>query len=264
MSKTLGLALGAGGSRGVAHIGLLKALEEEGIRPDYICGCSMGSVVGACYAKGLSVKEMRDICFELKPLDIIDLNVNGLSQLGLLRSKKVQNLFLEYIGDITFDRLRIPFSCVVTDVLTGNLFWFKEGSVAIAVQASSAIPALFRPVEYKDMLLVDGCVKCRVPIRQVKEMGADVVIAHDVLYNTSQPVEKPKNMLTLLTRVFDIMDNNLTQRNYGDCEGLYDLLLEPEIEGMSQYVVKDLDFAYEEGYKNAKKNMDKIKRLLRD
>ncbi len=262
MSKKLGLALGSGGARGVAHIGLLKALEEEGIKPNFISGTSMGAVVGACYAVGMTVEEMKGIISELKPLDIIDVSVSGIGKLGLLRSKKVQNLLLKHIGEATFDSLNIPFTCTACDLLSGKLYVFNEGSVALAVQASSAIPSVFRPVDYNNMLLVDGGVICRVPIAEVKEMGADVVIACDVLVNTELEVERPKNLLTSTLRIFDIMDNKITHLTYEKLKDKCDLLLLPEMKGMNQYAVRDLERAYEEGYQTAKQNMDKIKSLL--
>ncbi len=262
MSKKLGLALGGGGARGVAHIGLLQALEENGIKPDYISGTSMGTVVGACYAKGMSVKDMLDVALKLKPLDIVDVGMNGMTKLGLLRSKKVEKLFLKYIGGTTFEDLTIPFTCTATDILTGNLHVFSSGSLVTAIQASIAIPSVFRPVEYGNMLLVDGGVVCRVPIRQVKDMGADVVIANDVLSNTARKVEKPKNVIALLMRTFDVMDNNASRLAYEKHKDICDVLLQPEMIGISQYMVKDLQRAYDEGYQTAMQQMDKIKQLL--
>ncbi len=262
MSKKLGLALGGGGARGVAHIGVLQALEENGIKPDYISGTSMGTVVGACYAKGITILEMLDVVAKLKPLDIVDVGVNGMTKLGLLRSKKVEKLFLKYLGDATFEDLQIPFTCTATDILTGNLHVFSSGSLVTAIQASIAIPSIFRPVAYEDMLLVDGGVLCRVPVKQVKDMGADVVIASDVLINTARKVEKPKNVIALLMRTFDVMDNNATGLAYEKYADICDIRLEPEMKGINQYVVKDLMRAYDEGYKTAMGQMDKIKELL--
>ena len=108
MSKKLGLALGGGGARGVVHIGFLKALEEAGIKPDYISGTSMGAVVGGCYAAGISVDEIREAVLKLKTMDLVDLNAMAFTRLSLLRSKKLQNLFLKYLGDIKFEELNIP------------------------------------------------------------------------------------------------------------------------------------------------------------
>ncbi len=262
MAKSLGLALGGGGARGICHVGVLKALEDEGIKPQYIAGTSMGSVVGACYAMGMSLDEMTKIIMDIKPADIMDFDVAGLTKLGIMRSKKVQKLFLKYIGEVTFEQLKIPFVCTSTDILTGKEYIFKSGPVATGVQASSAIPSIFRPVPYKDMLLVDGGVSSRVPIREVKDLGADVVIACDALANTFESVEKPKNLIGMLMRLYDVMDARQASETYRHTTNICDLILMPEMKGMSQYAIKELDRAFDEGYKTTKDNMDKIKKLL--
>lgn len=263
MSKTFGLALGAGGARGVAHIGFLLALEEAGIKPNYIAGCSMGALVGGCYAAGLSVDEMRDAALDLKMRDVLDLSPAFVSRMSVLRTKKVQELMLGLIGNINIEDMKIPFKCVATDLYSGKLHTFESGNAEIAIQSSCTIPGIFRPVEHEGMLLVDGGCLCRLPVKIVKDMGADVVVAVDALANTSQPVEKLNNIIELLLRVFDVMDANQTAQRT-ELEGeIADLVLSPEIEGMSQYLVKDLDRAFEEGYKLGQTNVDKIKELLK-
>lgn len=261
MSKTLGLALGSGGSRGVAHAGFLQALDDAGIKPDYISGCSMGAVVGGCYASGMTVEEIRDNILKIKKRDIIDINPS-ISQMSLLRGKKMRDLLLAHLKVENLEDFPVQFKCVATEVLSGTLHVFEKGEAALAIQASSSIPAVFRPVKYEDKLFVDGGCLCRVPVKVVKEMGADVVVAVDVLKNCAEPVKKLGNILDMVLRVFDVMDNNntanLRQRDGHMC----DLWLEPELKGMSQYVIKDLDRAYEEGYALGKDNIQKIKELL--
>ena len=262
MSKKLGLALGSGGARGVAHAGLLKALEEQGIKPDCIAGCSMGAVVGGVYSSGVSAEKMYEIVKKLKKRDIIAINPAALSQMSILRSGKINSLLCEHLAVKEIENFPIKFSCVATDLLSGQPYVFDRGDAALAIQASSTIPAVFRPVRFEDKLLVDGGCTCRVPIRTVKDMGADVVIAMDVLTNCSQPVEDVHGILNVVLRVFDIMDAGNTSLRYERDGGLCNLLLQPEMKGMSQYAVKDLDRAFEEGYLLTKKNMGAIKRLL--
>ncbi len=258
----MGHALGGGGARGAAHLGLLKALEEAGIKPSFISGTSMGAVVGACYAKGMTVDEMLEIADRLKPFDIIDVSVGGMNKLGLLRSKKIQNLLLKHIGEVRFSDLAVPFTCTSVDILTGGLYLFDKGSVALAVQASSSIPSVFRPVEYDGKLLVDGGVLCRVPILQVKEMGADVVVGCDVLADTEATVKKPKNLIASTLRVFDIMDSRISDLTHEKLGDMCDLLICPKMEGVSRYDVKALRKAFEDGYNESLHNIDKIERLL--
>ncbi len=262
MSKTLGLALGSGGSRGVAHAGFLQALDEEGIKPDYIAGCSMGAVIGGCYASGMTVEEIHKIVLKLKKRDIIDINPS-ISQMSLLRGKKVRDLLVEHVKVKNIEDFPIPFKCVATELYSGGLHVFSSGEAALAIQASSSIPAVFRPVKHDNKLFVDGGCLCRVPVKTVKEMGADVVVAVDVLKNCSEHITKLGNILDMVLRVFDVMDNNNTV-NLRERDGhLCDLWLEPEMKGMSQYVIKDLDKAYEEGYVLGKENIQKIKELLK-
>lgn len=262
MSKRLGLALGSGGSRGIAHVGFLKALEEEGIKPHFIAGCSMGAVVGGVYASGVSAESMYEIVKKLRKRDVISLNPAALTQMSLLRSGKIRDLIGRHLATKNIEDFPVKFSCVATDLLSGGEYVFSSGDAALAIQASSAIPAVFRPVKHDDKLLVDGGCVCRVPIKIVKEMGADVVIAMDVLKNCSQPLDEVHNIVSVVLRVFDIMDAQNTALRYERESGLCDLLLEPELKGMSQYLARDTDRAFEEGYLLAKRNMKNIEKLL--
>lgn len=263
MSKTLGLALGSGGARGMAHVGILVALEEAGIKPDFISGCSIGAVVGGCYAAGISAHEIRDIALRLRTRDIVDIGPSFLSGKALLRSKKVEELLSDYLGDTLIENMKVKFSCIATDLISGKLHVFESGNAAIAVQASCAIPAVFRPVELDNMLLVDGGCLCRVPVKSVKDMGADVVVAVDVLSNVSQPIEKVGSMLSLLLRLFDIMDANQTDLRNQIEGNLANIVIKPVIDAVSQYAIKDLDKTYEIGYGLGKKYVDRIRTLIK-
>lgn len=263
MSKTLGLALGSGGSRGVCHAGFLLALEEEGIKPDYIAGCSMGAVIGGCYAGGMSAAEIKREILDIKARDIVDVSPAVITKMSILRSKKIRDLLVAYVGKKNLEDLEIPFRCVATELYSGKLHVFKKGDAAKAIQASSTIPTVFRPVKIKDMMFVDGGCLCRVPVKAVKDMGADVVVAVDALKNAAQPVDKMHNIITMVLRVFDIMDAHQTEQSRELENGLCDLLIEPEMKGMSQYVIKDLDRAFDEGYEAGKANMQRIKELLK-
>ena len=262
MSKKLGLALGSGGSRGVTHIGVLKALEEEGIRPDFISGCSMGSVVGACYASGMTVEKMMHIVMKLKTLDLMDFAVLPEPRPGFFKGDKMLNMLIKNLGDITFDQLKIPFCCVAADCYSGKNIVLREGKVAPCVRASSSIPVLFKPVEMDGKLLVDGGVLCRVPTEEVKAMGADVVIAVDALVNSYEPVTEVKGIFGMVLRLFDIVSSQDLDFKNTLTKSTYDLWLAPEMKGIHQHSTKDIDRAYAEGYEITKANMDKIKELL--
>ena len=262
LAKKLGFALGAGGSRGVAHIGFLKAMEEEGIKPDFIAGTSMGSVVGACYSKGLTTEKMQAIVKKLKFSDIFDLSLNPIGNGALLRSQKMRKQLENYLGKAKFSDLKIPFSCVATDMITGKSVVLKEkdDEVCASVIASSSIPSIFKPVNKENMLLVDGGVLCRVPIDAVRKMGADVVVAVDVLGEIRQ-CDKKYNVFTVMTRLFDICDCEMAK--YKTKEQNPDILIEPDLGDMSQYKFKDIDFAIEKGYEIGQLYAKNIKELLK-
>ena len=261
MRKKLGFALGAGGSRGVAHIGFLKAMEEAGITPDYITGTSMGSIVGACYAKGYSADFMLEEVKKLSLIELLDVSINPLMNGALLRAQKMRNKLSKYVNeDLTFNELNIPFRCVAVDLNTGNPVVFKEDDkVCEAIVASSTIPGIFRPVTKGNMMLVDGGLKCRLPINEVKEMGAEVVVAIDVLGGL-RPSYKKRNVFSLLFRAYDIMDDEITRRKLKEHKA--DLIITPDLGDMDLFRLKELTKAYEQGYKAGKENVDKILKLI--
>lgn len=260
--KTLGLALGAGGSRGVAHIGFLQALEEAGIRPDFVTGCSMGSIVGACYCAGVSPSAMREAVIDLKLWDIAALNVAPIRKNGLMRMTKARKRIVDLMGEKTFDELEIPFACVATDLLKGRVVVLDKGNVIDAVLASSSIPGAFTPAKAGEHeMLVDGGILERVPTRELKRMGAEVIVAVDVLGNLMVEKEVKENLLGTLLRCIDIMDTRMTERKRASRKYV-DLWLEPELGGMDQYAVKELQFAYDKGYELGKEKAEEIARLI--
>ena len=262
MSKKLGFALSAGGSRGCAHIGFLIAMEEAGIKPDFVAGCSMGAVIGACYCNGMSPKEMGQITLKLKRRQVVDLSLNPLGSGALLRSKKIRRKLKEFLGDKTFDQLQIPFKCVATDLIKGQTVQLGDDKNLLeSVVASSAIPSIFKPIDMDGMLLADGGLLCRVPIKVVKDMGADVVVAIDALGRVRQGNRKNSTLGALL-RMIDVVDAELTK--YKTQENTANLFLEPELGDMVQYKFKGIQQAIEQGYRLGKANVQKIKELLAD
>jgi len=178
MSKT-GLALSSGAAKGLAHIGVLKALTEKGVSIDMIAGSSMGALVGACYAREAEITALEELILKTdwkQLLRLADPNV-ALMFKGFIHGQKVKELLRTIIGDIKFKDLKIPLAVVTTDVNTGEEVIIKEGSVIEAVRASISIPAIFMPVKFKNRFLIDGGIINPVPIKVVKDMGATFVIA---------------------------------------------------------------------------------------
>lgn len=260
MDKNICFVLGAGGARGIAHVGFLQAMEENGIIPDCIVGCSMGSIVGACYAKGVAPSKMKEVAESLKKNDIIDVAPNFISKKALLKSIKMQLKLENLLGDVTFDGLKIPFECVAVDLITGKPVTLNEGLVEESVRASSSIPLVFRPVMKNGMELVDGATLVRVPVANAKHFKAKVVIAVDVLGKVIPKEIPTKNLLQLGLRAVDVNDGYHTA-NYLRAHRP-DLLIEPELGDMSQYKIDKLSFAYEQGYKVGIENVEKIKSII--
>lgn len=258
MPKKLGFALGAGGARGVAHVGFLKAMEDAGIKPDFVTGCSMGSVVGAAYSAGVSIETMRKAVCSLRLFDLIaPTGKRG----GLFDTKKMRRILAHYIGDLDFADLQTPFHCVAVDMITQSLIEFSEGSLLDAVVASSSIPSIFCPTEKNGMRLIDGGILERVPFEQVKNMGADVVVAVDVL-GWRECKEDMPGTLGILLETIDIMDNYRTRRRHKEKADIIDFWLEPELGSMSQYSFKHFDFAYQKGYEIGEANVEAIQKAL--
>lgn len=259
--KKLGFALGAGGSRGVAHIGFLRAMEERGIRPDFIAGSSMGAVVGACYAAGMSPARMHSAVRKLKFRDIASFQFAPFRKDGLLKMEKARKFLADLIGEKTFADLAIPFVCVATDLERGKTVVLDEGDLIDAALASASIPGVFSPAKIGNYaMLSDGGILERVPAEQVKNMGAEAIVAVDVLGNLMEK-KVTGGLVNTFLRYIDIIDTRNTvllraQRPY------VSLWLEPDLGGMDQYRVKNLEFAYKKGYETGKTHAEEILRLV--
>jgi len=179
--KKLGVVLGAGSAYGFAHIGVLKVLEKNNIKISYISGTSIGAVIGALYASGISAIQLENIAKETKITDLLDFTV---PKSGFLYGKKIEDLISKLTYKKEFKDLAIPLAVVAADLTSGEKIVFTAGHLARAVRASISIPALFMPVQQHKHILVDGAIIDPIPIDVVKEMGADVIIAIDLTVPT--------------------------------------------------------------------------------
>jgi NTE family protein len=284
----IGLALGGGGARGMAHIGVLMALEEEGIPIDMIAGTSAGSIMGGLFAAGYSGREMRDIMNTVNWKDVFReapfpraLWVSqryGLRKplvkvhfgfwkvylpRGLINGQHIsEELFrltsaANYAARSDFDNLVIPFRSVAVDIDTGKLYAIGKGSLAQAIRASTAIPGYYYPAIFEDRLMVDGGILDIIPIDVAKEMGADAVIAVKVNTKLSKGKE-PHDMVGILENMLDIMISKLEAEQLP----LAEVLIEPDLGTHSSYDYSGLDPLIEEGYKAAKQKISEIKKLV--
>lgn len=239
--RTLGLALGGGGARGFAHVGILKVLQREGFPVSFLAGTSMGGIIACLYAMGKTVGELEELCLRLarvrELMKLVDLNP---PRQGLLEGTRVQAYLAHLIGETTlFSDLSIPVCLSAVDLLTAAEVKLSTGRVLPAVMATSAFPGLLPPREYDGSLLVDGGVLNNVPADIAREMGADVVVAVDVQHNPCEEPpwqflpKKPRWTSRMPELFLDfyrselIMIAAMTQRRIA--EGKPDLVLRPRI-----------------------------------
>lgn len=208
----VGLALSGGGARGFAHTGVLETLEYAGFPMDYVSGTSIGAVIGSLYASGSTVPEIWALGRDARELKFSK-DFKSIKLLSLLITNKLItptyiNRFLEsHLGALTFENLKKPFSCSAMDLRTGEKIVFTEGPLAIAVRASSNLPGIFAPVQYRHRYLVDGGVVDFIPIGAARQLGADWVLA-SVIGNSSS--RSPENVLMSLLQVIDIRGSLLS------------------------------------------------------
>lgn len=172
----IGLALGSGGARGWAHIGVIRALEEADIKVDYLSGASIGALVGAIYGIG-ALDELEEFADEVDVDYLLSLMDISFPSLGLIKGDNIVNFISKFISDQKVEETQIPFRCVATNFMQKKETIFESGSLIDAVRASISIPGIFRPFERDDTYLIDGGIINPVPISVVKEMGAEVIIA---------------------------------------------------------------------------------------
>lgn len=178
---TVGLALGAGAAKGFAHIGVLEALEQAGVRIDMIAGSSMGSVIGGGYAAGLSVQTLSEVARDSDWIDVLTLIDPIFPTRGFIDGQKIEQFLDDLFDYKKIEDLPIPFAATTVDILKGELYVINSGNLAKAARASSSIPIVFNPQSLGKLVLVDGGMIDPVPIDVVRSMGADYIIAVNVL-----------------------------------------------------------------------------------
>ena len=255
MAPKIGLALGAGGAKGLAHIGVLQVLKEERISIDYIAGSSMGAVIGAIYAAGTDLDMLEKLAKEMKNMHLIDI---GIPKLGLIKGKKALALTRLMTHNKTFDQLNIPLAVTATDINSGERIVFNKGKVADAVRASISVPGVIEPYYLNNRLHVDGAVTDRVPAQLVKEMGADIVIAVDLQYYNHQIEANIQNIYDVIMQSIEILERS--NRNYY-C-GYADTIIKPNVCQYSWTNFEVAEHIIEMGKIACRETIVEIKRLL--
>jgi NTE family protein len=180
----IALVLGGGAARGFAHVGVIRALEQEKIPIDLVVGTSVGSLIGAIYASDMSSFDLEWTAFQLEKDDLFDFGVvSAVSGMGFAKGDKLEAWVKGHIKTTNIENMKIPFAAVATDLNWGQKVILDSGSVARAIRASAAIPGVFQPVQHQGKILVDGGVVDNIPISVAKAKGADIVIAVDISAN---------------------------------------------------------------------------------
>lgn len=217
---TVALVLGSGGVRGYAHIGVLQVLEQQGIKPDFIVGTSAGSLAGVLYSGKQSAQSLYDIADQLKVNDIREFDI-GLQ--SVFDGEKIAHFVNKHIEQQKLEELKIPVYVVATRLDNGEQIIFNQGDTGQAVQASISIPTMFAPVKIGQFEYVDGGLVSPVPVKVAKDLGADVIIAVNIL--AKPHYTKTDNMWGLFNQNINIMQNKMALEELKQA----DIIIEPDI-----------------------------------
>ena len=229
----IGLALGGGAARGFAHIGVIKALEAQGIVPDIVVGTSAGSLVGALYAAGNNGFALHKMALDMDEAAISDWSVPLFAKAsGVLKGEALQRYVNKAVGNTPIEKLKIPFGAVATDLNTGTAILFRRGNAGLAVRASSAVPSVFQPVRIGERSYVDGGLVSPVPVRFAREMGADFVIAVNI--SVQPEAQAALSSIEVLLQTFAIMGQSISRTELKEA----DVMIRPNLPTM-----KGNDFA---------------------
>lgn len=249
----IGLALGAGGARGFAHVGVLQVLEKMGIHIDFIAGSSMGSLVGAFYCNGMDIKYLEQLAINLKRRHWIDFTV---PKMGFVNGTRIMEMVKFLTKGKNIEDLQVPLAIVATDVEKGERVVYREGPIYQAVRGSISIPGIFTPHRYQGRLLIDGGVIDRVPIHVAREMGSDLVIAVDVgLFDREAQV---KSIFDVIFQSIEIMEREILRSRMLDA----DIVIRPDVGHISSTAFTQIDDAIRLGREATEQVAELIRRTI--
>lgn len=262
-NKKLGLALGTGGFRGFAHIGVIKSLEKHNIRIDYLSGSSIGAWVAAYYALFKDVDSLKNGLTD-NPKNNMLLLFDLSGSCGFINGSKFHNYLKKSFNNKTFADTKLPIQILATDLISGSSHVFKEGDLATAVRASTSIPIVFKPVSLGEKILVDGGLSSPIPGNLLKKMGAEIIIGVN-LYHKNEFIKKKLSMTKIALRSTRIAIHNLAKRDLQICDIKIELDVSSysEESSLSQYFTKKIaEQIIKIGEKETDKLIPKIKALL--
>jgi NTE family protein len=253
----INLVLGGGGTRGYAHIGLFKVLEEHNIKISAIAGCSMGAIMGACYAAGKTAKEIEDLITSFEIFEVINISF---SNLGIKKTKKLQKKLEKFFGVTTFEELKIPLYINATDLKTGENIIFSKGNLFDAIRASISIPGIFEPVKHHNSYLVDGGVSENVPLSSFPKRRYRTIISN---VTPIRKLDEKLNMKSIAQTSMSILQTRLFKEKLFNYSHKY-VLIEPNV---GEHQIVELKKTYKDiiqkGYDAAKEKETELIKLTK-
>jgi NTE family protein len=253
----VGLALSGGAARGIAHVGVLRALEEHAIAIDAIAGASAGALIGGLYASGLTISQIEAMTRRFRWRHTARLSF---SRLGLQSNARLEDFLRAHMPVTRFEELKIPFAAMVTDLRQGTPIVLRDtGDVPFAIRASACVPALYVPCrDVEGRLLVDGGLVANLPIRYTRDLGADIVIAVDVGADGAKFMEVPRTALGVLTQTFVAVERIVSSQESANA----DLVIVPRVGHIRWDETRRAEELLKAGYDAALESMPSIKALL--
>lgn len=245
------LVLGGGSARGIAHIGVLNVLEREKIPIDSIVGTSMGSLVGAAYSVGQSIREMQEKAYKFTANKLLDPTI---PRIGLLAGEKLEASIRDLVGGKGFEDCRIPLTIVTTDIQTGEEVVYRSGNLIKVIRASCSWPGIFNPVRLDGKMLADGGIKNSVPTKIAKAQNADYILAVDVGFCIKNA--EIKNIFQIILQSFQITGEELNK--YQSHEA--DLVIKVDLGDIDQVSFERSREAIEKGERAAELMISKLKK----
>lgn len=254
----VGLVLGAGAARGFAHVGVIKALEAQGIRPDIVAGSSAGSVIAALLASGATGNELNRLALNLDEATIADWGLPFAGRFGgLIKGDALQNMVNREVQNKSIEQMRIPLGIVATELQSGKGVLFRTGNTGLAVRASCSVPGVFQPAVISGKEYVDGGLVAPVPVSYARQMGATLVIAVNI---SSEPVHQDASgTLGVLQQTISIMQRSINQYELKSA----DIVIQPHLKQMSSGDFKSRNAAILAGEVATQEQMGLIKEKLK-
>jgi len=255
----IGLALSGGAARGIAHVGVLRALEENDIPIDAIAGASAGALIGGCYATGLSIEKLEELASSFRWRHTSGLSF---SQLGLQSNARMEKFLRKHLPVTRFEDLKIPFAAMVTDLQKAETIVFRDtGDLPFAIRASCCVPALYTPVRDREgRFLIDGGILENLPISRTRELGADLVIAVDVNFDGVRFFDRPRTALGVLMRVFNAVEQIVSNQERDTA----DLMIAPKVGHIRWDQTRHSKELIKLGYEAGLAAIDQIRELIKE